>query len=141
MRASLCRHIYTHTCVRIHACICTRVAVPSPCGKARRRTRRLKKGAICRAMVGTLCAWECRWGYIYNATLPFRYIFCPASDFLAWRLPAYARMTQHPPPRSMHPLPFSLACPSASVIQRGAQRFLFQIFSISIKRERDRERN
>lgn len=119
--------------------------------------RRLKKRAICRAMASTLCAWEYRWGCIHIHTYIYMYahatrararaslslsdtFFCPrAGFFLPWRLPAYARMTRRPSPWSINPKspsrsPLGVRHPASC----GAQRFLFQIFSISMKGENSR---
>lgn len=77
VRASQCTLTHTYTCTRAHAhgwLYLRRV-------RKWRRTRRLKKGAICRPMAGTPCAWECRWGYVYTRHSPFPIHFLPRAGF------------------------------------------------------------
>lgn len=134
VRASRCTHTYvTHARVhvRTHAhgwlYLC-RV------GK-RRRTRRLKKGAICRAMAGTPCAWEYWWGYIYTPPLslsdtffaPRRIFFSVASSCLrAYDAASSLRPANLP---RMPPL-VRLVRPSAFVTRRHVERegFYFKYF-------------
>lgn len=73
--------------------------------------------------------------YTRHSLFPIHFL-SPAPDFLPWRLPAYARMTRRPPsgpsiPTPLFGSPFGVRHPASC----GARRFLFQIFSISMKGE------
>lgn len=154
VRASQCTHACTH--VRMHARAHARTYARTHVygwlylhrvGK-RRRTRRLKKGAICRAMAGHPLRVGVPVGIrIYTPLSLSDTFFASRRIFLTWRLPAYARMTRRPPFPPLRPAnhprePLSpLVHPGSPFDVRhaascGARRFLFQIFSISMKRLR-----
>lgn len=133
-----CGHHHAHARTHTHANDCTFAVWES--GDA----RRLKKGAICRAMASTPCAWEYRWGYIYTHThthtrthhslfpihfLPPRRIFYRGVFLLTrvWRgaLPLVRQ------PQILFSFTLRVRHPASC----GARRFLFQIFSISMKGE------
>jgi len=151
MRASQCTHTYIRTHARTHARMYTGGCIFAvwESGDARGAARWLKKGAICRAMAGTPRAWECQWGDTYiHATLPFRYIFCLAPDFFSVAsscLRAYDAASSLPTLPARKPPPKAPLTPGSSRLwlpfdvrhaaSCGARRFLFQIFSISMRRD------
>lgn len=128
VRASSCVRTHTHA----NGCI---LAVWES-GDA----RRLKKGAICRAMADTPCAWEYQWGYTYtHMHTPLSLsdtFFVPRAGFFTVTssclraydaAPSLWSVNPKPPSRSPFGVRHLASC--------GARRFLFQIFSISMKGE------
>lgn len=133
-----CGHRSARLRIRVHACTRVAFAYGYLCrmGK-RRRTERLKKGTICRVTSGTPCAWECQWGYVYTRHSPFPIYFLLRVGFFnvaSSCLRVYDVASSLNPPTSS---PTSSPRSSFSVchpVSCGAWRFLFQIFSVSMKR-------